>query len=86
MGEIVGGAKFLGNAVSVPMTISDGAMNGFLMWVVCSPFLLLALAICVLNKPSFLIPFVTYIVGCVFFFILYLYCDYKDCMTGFKPI
>ena len=82
----MGGSKFLGKDTQIPMTISDCAFNGFLLWLVCSPFLLLALAICVLEKPNFLIPFVTYVVGCIFLFILYLYYDYKDCMTGFKPI
>jgi len=82
----MGGAKFLGKDTKIPMTISECAFSGFLMWLIGSPFLLLALAICVLDKPSFLIPFVTYIVGTIILFLIYLYYDYKNCMTGFKPI
>ena len=74
----MGGAKFLGGAVSTPRGKTERAFEHLFYWMAGGLIISFGLALLILPKPNFLIPIGFYFFITFLLFCRYLYIDTKD--------
>ena len=74
----MGGAKFMGKDVGLPLSKELMALELFWYWLIGGLFLSAFLSILIFPEPNFVFPIFFYLIGVVLLFIRYIRMEWRS--------